>query len=110
MKDHGSLVSTLDLIIFITIWTLEHNFKSYFLSRNIMRKEVSTTTTNVLKSPARLSSYKGSRYIAALFIISFSVDRPCSFLRFSNDSTFNYNHLSYSHSFFYITFLHTIKY
>jgi hypothetical protein len=108
ITDHRSLASTLDLVIFIAIWTLEHSFQSYLSPRNIIRKKVSTTTTNVLKSPARFSSYKRSRY-AALVILSFSVDRSCSFLRFSNNSAFNYNHLLYHLSFLMYIFIHIIK-
>jgi hypothetical protein len=85
-------VSISEFIILIAIRTLEHSIYRYFLSRNIIRKEVRATTTNVLKPSASLSSYEGSKY-AALFIISFSVDVSCSFLGFGNDSAFNYNHM-----------------
>jgi hypothetical protein len=87
-------MSTLGLVIFVAIRTLEHGVYSYFLSRNIICKKVSTLTANVLKSPARFSSYEWSGFIAAFAIVSFFVDRPCSSSRFSNDSTFNYNHFA----------------
>ena len=96
IRDIRGLISKLAFVIFMTIWTLEHSIDRYFLSRNIICKEVTTLTTNVLKPSPRLSSYKRSGYVAALVIISYSVDRSCSFSRFSNDSTFNYYHLLYS--------------
>jgi hypothetical protein len=87
------LTSTLGLVIFMTIRTLKHSIDRNFLSRNIICKEITTLTTNVLKPSARLSSYKIFGYVAALVIVSYSVDRCCSFSRFRNDSTFNYYHL-----------------
>jgi hypothetical protein len=95
-RDIRGLTSTSGFVIFMTIWTLKHSIDRYLLSRNIICKEVTTPTTNVFKPSARLSSYKRSGYVAALVIISYSVDRSCSFSRFSNDSTFNYYHLLYS--------------
>jgi hypothetical protein len=59
-------------------------------------QQLSTQFVRVGKSPARFSSYEWSGFIAAFVIVSFFVDRPCSSSRFSNDSTFNYNHLLYS--------------
>ena len=95
MTDFRDPTSILGLVIFVAIRTLEHSIYIYFLSRNIICKKVSTLAANVLKSPAGFSSYEGSVYIAAFVIVSFFVDRPCSCSRFSNDSTFNYNHLLY---------------
>ena len=89
------VTSTLGFIIFMTIWTLKHSIDGYFLSRNIICKKVTAPTTNVFKSPARFSSQKGSGYVAALVIASYFVDRSCSCSRFSNNPTFDYNHLSY---------------
>lgn len=56
-RDIRGLTSTLSFVIFMTIWTLKHSIDRYFLSRNIICKEVTTPTTNVLKPSARLSSY-----------------------------------------------------
>ena len=80
----------------MTIWTLKHSIDRYFLSRNIICKEVTTLTTNVLKPPPDFPRIRGLGRLLLLVIISYSVDRSCSFSRFSNDSTFNYYHLLYS--------------
>ena len=99
VTDFRGQTSTLGLVIFVAIRTLEHSIYSYFLSRNIICKKVTTLTANVLKSPARFSVYERSGYIAAFVIVSFFVDRPCSSSRFCNNSALNYNHLLYQSSF-----------
>ena len=99
MTDSKGPTSTSGLVIFVAIRTLEHSIYSYFLSRNIICKKVRTLAANVLKSPARFSSYEWSGYVAAFVIVSFFVDRPCSSSRFCNNSALNYNHLLYPLSF-----------
>ena len=106
MTGFRGLTSTLGFVIFMTIWTLKHSINRYFLSNNIICKKVTTPTTNVFKSPARFSSYKGSGYVAALVIISYFVDRSCSSSRFSNNSAFNYNHVLLSSLYSMYTLAH----